>query len=296
MYSQLYNTTFIFGRGKTRKFPSFFVCLSKPAGWHYFPSRAIVQSSVFTLVRVKAPLDVRSKANLCHFFPQTMQAKVEILAVLLGVICLAGTIAITALPTWKVTAFIGANLIVMEELQEGLWMNCIRHANFRMQCKAYDSVLILPGDLQAGRGLMCLSIILIIFAIILMSCGLKQSSLCQDNMKKKNSVLAAGGSLYLVSFLTTLIPVCWASHSIITDFYNPTLGDSQKRELGSALYIGWATSVLLLITGVILLTRCSKRKTPEEQYYAEEERNFQDKNSISFTKTPSSIHKNQVYV
>ncbi|KAF6724945.1 Claudin-8 [Oryzias melastigma] len=224
-----------------------------------------------------------------------MKVKVEILALVLGVVSLVGTIAITALPTWKVSAFIGANLIVMEELQEGLWMTCYRHANFRMQCKAYDSLLILPGELQAGRGLMCLSIALVIFAIIVMTCGLKETSCCRDSIKKKNIVLAIGGSLYLVSCLTTLIPVCWVSHSIISDFYNPTMGDGQRRELGSAIYIGWATSLLLLITGVILLIRCSKRTTQEEEYYYEDDlpegRDVQEKRSISLARITSSVQE-----
>ncbi len=67
-----------------------------------------------------------------------MRAKLEILALVLGTIGLVGTIAVTAMPMWKVTAYIGSNIIVMETLWEGLWMVCIRQADINMQCKVYD--------------------------------------------------------------------------------------------------------------------------------------------------------------
>ncbi|CAG12764.1 unnamed protein product, partial [Tetraodon nigroviridis] len=177
----------------------------------------------------------------------------EILSLVLGLLGLVGTITATAIPMWKVSAFIGANLIVMEELWEGLWMNCYRQANIRMQCKAYDSVLILPAELQAARGLMCVSIVLVVISLMITACGMEKSNCCRDNTRSKNITLASGGILFLISFLTTLIPVSWVGHTIIQNFYNPLVVDSQKRELGMALFIGWATSGLLLITGIILL-------------------------------------------
>uniref|UniRef100_A0A4W6E3G8 Claudin n=1 Tax=Lates calcarifer TaxID=8187 RepID=A0A4W6E3G8_LATCA len=164
----------------------------------------------------------------------------EVLALVLGFIGLFGTVAVTAMPMWRVSAFIGANLIVMEELWEGLWMNCWRQANIKMQCKVYDSLLILPVELQAARGLMCVSI---------------------------NITLALGGSLYLLSFLTTLIPVSWVGHTVISKFYNPQVMDAEKRELGKALFLGWATSGVLLITGIITLLSYSKRRSKEEEHY-----------------------------
>uniref|UniRef100_A0A4W6E004 Claudin n=1 Tax=Lates calcarifer TaxID=8187 RepID=A0A4W6E004_LATCA len=173
-----------------------------------------------------------------------------ILALVLGFIGLFGTVAVTAMPMWRVSAFIGANLIVMEELWEGLWMNCWRQANIKMQCKVYDSLLILPVELQAARGLMCVSIVLVVISLF-----------------SKNITLALGGSLYLLSFLTTLIPVSWVGHTVISKFYNPQVMDAEKRELGKALFLGWATSGVLLITGIITLLSYSKRRSKEEEHY-----------------------------
>lgn len=229
-----------------------------------------------------------------------MKAKLEILALILGFLGLFGTITITALPTWKVSAFIGANLIVMEELWEGLWMTCIRHIDIRMQCKVYDSLLILPTELQAARGLMCVSIALVFIALIVTACGIQRSNCCRDNTKSKNITLAFGGCLYLLSFLTTLIPVSWVGHSIIKQFYNPTVLEAQKRELGEAIFIGWGTAGVLLATGIILLFRYNKRRSKEEENYNDpylmEEKSVEKEDSLYLAKTGSSLHRVQEYV
>ncbi|XP_059186426.1 claudin-17-like [Centropristis striata] len=229
-----------------------------------------------------------------------MNAKLEVLALVLGFVGLFGTITVTALPMWRVTAFIGANLIVMEELWEGLWMNCYRQADIKMQCKVYDSLLILPSELQAARALMCVSIVLVVIALSVIGCGTKKSNCCGDDQKCKNITLALGGGLYLLSFLTTLIPVSWVAHTVIRNFYNPAVVDSQKRELGEALFIGWATSGILLITAIILLLSYSKRRSKEEEPYTDTylmaARDVQKEDSEYLGRTPSSFHKHQEYV
>lgn len=229
-----------------------------------------------------------------------MRAKLEVLALVLGFIGLFGTIAITAMPMWRVTAFIGANIIVMEELWEGLWMNCYRQADIKMQCKAYDSLLILPPEVQAARALTCVSIVLVVIALCIAGCGTKKSKCCDDNIRSKNITLALGGCLYLLSFLTTLIPVSWVGHTVISNFYNPAVVDSQKRELGEALFIGWATSGILLITGIILLLSFCKRRSEEEEPYADAylmgSRDIKKEGSVQLERTPSSFHRHQEYV
>ncbi|XP_017271762.1 claudin-8 [Kryptolebias marmoratus] len=183
----------------------------------------------------------------------------EVVALIIGFIGLIGVAAVTGLPMWKVTAFIEENIIVMETRWEGLWMNCFRQANIRMQCKVYDSLLFLPPELQASRGLMCSSVALTSFALIVSAVGMKCTKVVDHRARTKHIVLVAGGCLFLMGCVTTLIPVSWTGHVIIRDFYNPLLIDAQRRELGEALYIGWVTSALLFAAGVILLCRHAPR-------------------------------------
>ncbi|KAF7218797.1 claudin-like protein ZF-A89 [Nothobranchius furzeri] len=228
-----------------------------------------------------------------------MKAKLEILALVLGFIGLFGTVTIAALPTWQVSAYIGANLVVFETLWEGLWMVCYRQIDINMQCKVYDSQLILPYELQAARGLVCISIALVTVSMIVTGCGIKKSNCCGDNMRRKNNTLAFGGSLFLISFFTTIIPVSLVAHSVIVKFYDPALLDPQKQELGQSIFIGWATSGVLLATGVLLLISYSKRASREEQHLNEDhfvaEKDILHLDSAHTPKTGSSF-KFQEYV
>ncbi|KAM8903352.1 claudin-8-like isoform 1-T2 [Spinachia spinachia] len=179
----------------------------------------------------------------------------EIAAVCVGLIGLIGAAAATGMPMWKVTAFIGENIIVMETRWEGLWMNCYRQANIRMQCKIYDSLLFLPPDLQAARGLMCCSLALSGLGLLVALVGMRCTSCIQDNHRAKNIVLMVAGGMQFVACFCVFIPVSWTAHVIIADFYNPLLIDAQRRELGEALYIGWVTGAFLFASAMLFLCR-----------------------------------------
>ncbi|XP_056613078.1 claudin-17 [Triplophysa dalaica] len=184
-----------------------------------------------------------------------VQGKCELIALCLGIIGLIGTAAVTALPMWKVTAFIGENIIVMEVRWEGLWMTCIRQSNIHMQCKVYDSLLFLPPDLQAARGLTCCALALSGLGLLVSLVGLRCTSCLRDQPRVKSIIVMAMGAMQILASFCVIIPVSWTANTIIRDFYNPLLIDAQRRELGEALYVGWVTSAFLLASGVIFLCR-----------------------------------------
>lgn len=173
----------------------------------------------------------------------------EIVALLLTLIGLVGTAASTGMPMWRVTAFIGENIIVFESRYEGLWMNCFRQADIRMQCKVYDSLLALSPDLQAARGLMCCALALAGLGVLISLLGLQCTSCIENDDRSKRIILVIAGVMILMACLAVLIPVSWTGHAIIRDFYNPLLLDAQRRELGEALYIGWVSSAFLFAGG-----------------------------------------------
>uniref|UniRef100_A0A3Q3VPI2 Claudin n=1 Tax=Mola mola TaxID=94237 RepID=A0A3Q3VPI2_MOLML len=177
----------------------------------------------------------------------------EIAAMCVGLIGLIGAAATTGLPMWKVTAFIGENIIVMETRWEGLWMNCYRQANIRMQCKVYDSLLFLPPDLQAARGLMCCSVALSGLGLLVGLAGLRCISCFQGNDWAKTIFLMVAGGMQFMACVCVFIPVSWTGHVIIRDFYNPLLIDAQRRELGEALYIGWVTGAFLFASAMLFV-------------------------------------------
>uniref|UniRef100_A0A8D2DVL9 Claudin n=1 Tax=Sciurus vulgaris TaxID=55149 RepID=A0A8D2DVL9_SCIVU len=169
----------------------------------------------------------------------------QVLGISLAVLGWLGAILSCALPMWRVTAFIGSNIVTAQTSWEGLWMNCVVQSTGQMQCKVYDSLLALPQDLQAARAL-------IVICIIVAALGMLLS--VDETTKAKTMIVA--GVVFLLAGLLVMVPVSWTAHNIIRDFYNPLVAAGQKREMGAALYIGWAASGLLLLGGALLCCNC----------------------------------------
>lgn len=153
-----------------------------------------------------------------------------------------------ALPMWRVTAFIGSNIVTSQTIWEGLWMNCVVQSTGQMQCKVYDSLLALPQDLQAARALVIISIIVAALGVLLSVVGGKCTNCLEDESAKAKTMIVAG-VVFLLAGLLVIVPVSWTAHNIIQDFYNPLVASGQKREMGASLYVGWAASGLLLLGG-----------------------------------------------
>ncbi|XP_068600114.1 claudin-4-like [Brachionichthys hirsutus] len=191
-----------------------------------------------------------------------MSMGMEIVGIALGVLGFIIAIVTCALPMWRVSAFIGANIITAQTIWEGLWMNCVTQSTGQMQCKVYDSLLALPQELQASRAMMIISIILGVLGVMISIVGAKCTN-CIEEETAKAKVMIIAGIFFILGGLLVLIPASWTASVIVRDFYNPILSNSQRREIGASLYIGWAAAALLLIGGAMLCSSCP----PKEQKY-----------------------------
>ncbi|KAG7481066.1 claudin 5a [Megalops cyprinoides] len=197
-------------------------------------------------------------------------------------LCVIGSLLVMVacgLPMWKVTAFIESNIVVAQTSWEGLWMSCVVQSTGQMQCKVYDSVLALSHDLQTARALTIISSVLGVLGLMVTIAG-AQCTNCIKTETVKARVVNAGGVIYIISGIFVLVPLCWMANSIISDFYNPQVPTAKKREIGAALYIGWAAAALLLLGGAVLCCSCpasgnssysvkyapTKRATPNGDY------------------------------
>ncbi|XP_066491202.1 claudin-4-like [Tiliqua scincoides] len=189
----------------------------------------------------------------------------QILGMALAAMGWLGTIVCCALPMWKVSAFMGNNILVSHRNWEGLWMNCVLQSTGQMQCQVYEVMLALPQDIQAARALVVIAILLAVLGLFLSILGGKCTH-CLDEETSKARVVVAAGVIFLLSSILLLIPLCWTAHDIIRNFYSPMIVDSQKREFGPSLYIGWASCGLLLFGGTLLCCNCPRRK--EKSYSA----------------------------
>ncbi|NXX39940.1 CLD8 protein, partial [Tricholaema leucomelas] len=175
----------------------------------------------------------------------------QITGLIFGGIGMIGTLAATIMPQWRVSAYIGVNIVVFETIWEGLWMDCISQLGIRLQCKFYDSLLALPPPLEAFRALMCTAVVLSIISFLMAIVGVKYTHRTREDSQGISIFLLAAGVAFLLTGILVLIPVSWTAGSIIHDFYDPEVPMPLKRELGSALYVGWVSTALLIAAGAM---------------------------------------------
>ncbi|KAM4717078.1 claudin-4-like [Anableps anableps] len=176
---------------------------------------------------------------------------IQMVCVTFGVIGLIGVIVCCALPLWKVSAFIGNNILTAQDFQDGLWMQCVKQSTGQQQCKVYDSMLELSSDLQAARAMTIISCILGGLSLLILFCGADFTTCVQNEDAKPKISLVAGIGLLLAGLLV-IIPVSWSAHITVRDFHNPLVPQAQKREMGACIYIGWAAGVLMILAGGLL--------------------------------------------
>ncbi|XP_034033665.1 claudin-7-B-like [Thalassophryne amazonica] len=181
---------------------------------------------------------------------------------LIGVIALViGTI----LPQWKMSAYVGDNIITAVAMYQGLWMSCAFQSTGQMQCKVYDSILELGSALQATRALMIISILLTVVGLGVACMGMKCTNCGSDDKTRKSRIAMTGGIIILVGALCSIIACSWYAHDIIQAFYNPFTPVNTKYEFGSAIFIAWAGAFLAAVGGGMLTASCP-RGQPSQKY------------------------------
>ncbi|KAK2501753.1 hypothetical protein MC885_012871 [Smutsia gigantea] len=98
-------------------------------------------------------------------------ASLQILGIILTLLGWVNALVSCALPLWKVTAFIGNNIVVAQVVWEGLWMSWVVQSTGQMQYKVYDSLLALPQDLQAARALCVITLLVALLSLLVYLAG-----------------------------------------------------------------------------------------------------------------------------
>ncbi|XP_016328829.1 claudin-10-like [Sinocyclocheilus anshuiensis] len=178
----------------------------------------------------------------------------EIVAFLLTI---SGWILISStLPTdyWKVSSVDGT-VITTATFWSNLWKTCVTDSTGVSNCKDFPSMLALDAYIQVCRGLMISAVCLGFFGAILALVGMKCTKIGGSETTKARMHLQ-----FLLLRLTVScnhIPVLSPgicsmtacslyAHRITSEFFDP-LFVKQKFELGVALFIGWAGSVLSIL-------------------------------------------------
>ncbi|XP_051959608.1 claudin-14-like [Xyrauchen texanus] len=182
-------------------------------------------------------------------------AALELMGFFLGIFGMFGTLVATLLPYWATSAHIGANIVTAVVNMKGLWMECVYQSTGAFQCETYNSILGLTADLQAARAMMVISIMFSVLALAVSTIGM-QCTVCMDGSSVKSKVAGAGGSLFLLAGLLSLIPVSWKTYEVVQTFYTNNMPPSLKFEIGDCLYVGLASSLMSMLGGGLLSASC----------------------------------------
>lgn len=75
-----------------------------------------------------------------------------------------------------------------------------------------------------------------------------------------------GGALCVLAGILCLVSVSWSAVATISTYNDPFVVAALKREVGSSIYIGWASSVLLLLGGALICYVCGEKESPPPSY------------------------------
>ncbi|KAF7689259.1 claudin-4 [Silurus meridionalis] len=176
---------------------------------------------------------------------------VQVIGFLVSITGWVGGVLVCAAPYWRVSAFVGDELVVSEVVWEGLWMTCLSQLG-RIQCKVYDSALALSGSTQFCRVMVILSLLFGLFAMPLGVIGMKCTHCLEGVRDAKARLVRMAGGVFMVAGVAFFLPVFWTTFAVIRDFYDTNVPPPRKRELGPALYLGGGVACMMLAGGVLL--------------------------------------------
>lgn len=162
-------------------------------------------------------------------------------------------------PLWRVTTYIGANIVTGQIIWDGLWMTCVMQSTGQMQCSMANNIMSMTQDLQTARALVIICLVIGLIGFMISFVGAKCTSCLKTDLGNAVAVITAG-FLIIISAIAILIPVCWSAAVTIQDYASTAILETQKREIGASIYIGWASALILLIGGIILTTSCPPRR------------------------------------
>ncbi|XP_015241898.1 claudin-10-like isoform X2 [Cyprinodon tularosa] len=183
----------------------------------------------------------------------------QILAFLSGLAGLFATIGATVSNEWRATSR-ASSVITATWVLQGLWNNCAGNAIGALHCRPHHTIFKLEGYIQACRGLMIAAICLGMFGSVLALVGMKCTKVGGSDRNKARIACAAGVD-FILSGVCSLSSCSLYAHRITTEFFDPMFM-SQKYELGTALFVGWAGAVLCILGGSVfcfsVADSCSK--------------------------------------
>ncbi|XP_038200391.1 claudin-4-like [Arvicola amphibius] len=153
------------------------------------------------------------------------------------------TIICCALPFWRGTK-VSEEMIIWE----GLWDMCEAQGLEILRCVKY-SRFTLPQDIQVSRVLVVICIVITWMGLVLDR--YQEDSACEPNTSTKGKMMVLTSVLFLgLGVLLLLVSVSWVTHNVVKGNSLSLL--LMETMMGVSLYLGWLSSLLLLLGGALL--------------------------------------------
>ncbi|XP_058141883.1 claudin-15 [Dasypus novemcinctus] len=162
---------------------------------------------------------------------------------------------------WRVSTVHG-NVITTNTVFENLWYSCATDSLGVYNCWEFPSMLALSGYIQACRALMITAILLGFLGLFLGLVGLRCTKVWDTALSRKAKLAATAGALYILTGICGMVAISWYAANVTRDFFDPFFRGT-KYELGPALYLGWSASLLCLLGGACLCSRCRGARDPD---------------------------------
>ncbi|XP_067294041.1 claudin-15b [Pseudorasbora parva] len=224
-----------------------------------------------------------------------MKDILQIIALFLGFLGCGSAVLSLLSYYWKVSSD-DDSVIITSSIFENLWMSCADDSTGTFNCWDFQSMLALPGYIQACRALMITSIVLGTFGLVATLVGMQCSKIGGENYIMKGRIAGAGGVFFILQGLCTMIAVSWYAFNITQEFFDP-LYPGIKYEIGEGLYIGWSSAILALCGGSCLLFSCGLCSTEEKKSHLQNFRSYsnqpQSRHMVQTASTTSDVPSNQ---
>ncbi|TSQ01581.1 Claudin-10 [Bagarius yarrelli] len=186
---------------------------------------------------------------------ETMKRRTVIMYIEMGsfVICVIGWMLVCATMPMEYWSFseVASTVLTTNYFHSNLWKDCTTDSTGMVDCKVFPTLLALQTYIHLCRALIIISIVFGLFGAILALIGMKCTKLGGSEIANARVTFAAGVN-YLTSGLCSIFAYSSYGHKVVSEFLDPST-QTQKFELGPALYIGWSGSVLVIVGGLVFI-------------------------------------------
>ncbi|XP_032087257.1 claudin-34-like [Thamnophis elegans] len=212
----------------------------------------------------QAPSETESMITKWSVWINRAQFGGYLLSILGWILCITST----ATDYWRLWHVKSKDNLYPGLLWIGIWRACYLHSthpqNRYVHCEEFtEDLKKLPNEIFLAQDLLSLCCIVGAVGITFMSFALWNVVRAITHKTFLLTLFNVGGLMNFLTGIIILIPIAWNSYSILINadimfpesFNMPT--SPVYQEIGAAIYIGYVSALLLIVSGVMIM--CNKR-------------------------------------